>query len=98
MFRATDGGLVHAGQFYADESALLHALGHGLDDAIVFGWEPGQTAAELLAEAAEWAKNPPPEVSIDELGEYGRKLVADGVSPWVAKHLESLQPGAPARQ
>jgi len=48
------------------------------------------TRAELLAQAEELAKNPPPEVTVDELGEYGRKLVADGVSPAVARYLESL--------
>jgi hypothetical protein len=83
---------VHDGQFYANTAALLCALGLEPDGAFVFGWKPGQTVAELLAEAEERKKNPPPPVSIDDLGEYGRQLVEEqGISPAVAKHLEALR-------
>jgi len=89
---ASDGGLVHGGRFYTDADALLNALGHSQGEALLFGWNLGQTAAELLAEAEERAKNPPPEVTLDELGEYGRQLMEEeGVSPAVAKHLEGLR-------
>jgi hypothetical protein len=89
---ATDGGFVYNGQFYADAAALLSALGLEPDGAFVFGRETDHTAAELLAAAEERAKNPLPEISIDELGEYGRQLVeGQGVSPAVAKHLEALR-------
>jgi hypothetical protein len=83
---------MYDGRFYADDAALLRALGHEPDGAIILGWKPGETAAELLAEAEERAKNPPPEVTLDELGEIGRKLVAKGVSPALAKFLEPFQP------
>ncbi len=50
------------------------------------------TANEAVcAEAEEITNNPPPEVTLADLGEYGRQLVEeDGVSPAVAKHLEEL--------
>jgi hypothetical protein len=67
---ASDGGLVHDGKFYPDTDALLSSLGLGPDGAFILGWQgKTQTAAELLAEAEERAKNPPPPVSIDDLGE-----------------------------
>ena len=88
---ASDGGLVYQGRFYADVDALLRSLGIERGEAFLFCWTPGRTAAELLAEAEERAKNPLPEVSLDDLGEYGRQLVEKkGVSPAVAKHLEEL--------
>ena len=89
---ASDGGLVCHGRFYADSEALLSALGINQGQAHVLGWQPGKTAAELLAEAAERAKNPPPEVSRDDLGEYGKQLVDEGILPIVAQHLETLCP------
>jgi hypothetical protein len=88
---ASDGGLVYDGRFYPDAAALLDTFGHGPDEAFILGWKPGETAAELLAEAEERAKNPPPEVALDDLGEYGRQLVEKGVTPAVAKALEAVQ-------
>ena len=82
---------MHDGQFYENEAAMLRALEHEPDGVHLFKHHPSQTAAELLAEAEERAKNPLPEVTLEELGEYGRQLVTDGVSPAVAKHLEALQ-------
>ena len=94
---ASDGGLVCYGEFYSSTDALLQAKGYGPDEVLFMGWKPDQTAAELLAEAAERAKNPPPIVTIDDLGEYGRRLVEqEGVLPAVAALLEKLHSGREA--
>ena len=92
----SDGGLVYGGKFYHDTDALLSSLGIEPDGAFILGWQgETMTAAELLAEAAERAKNPPPEVTLDDLGEYGRRLVEQkGVSLAVANLLEKLNPHA----
>jgi hypothetical protein len=42
-------------------------------------------------EAAKVAK-PLPEVNPEDLGEFGRKLLEEGASPYMAKFLEDLQP------
>ena len=89
---ASDGGLVHQGTFYPSVDTMLKALGHERSGAHVLGGQVGKTVTELLAEAAEREKNPPPEVTLGDLGEYGRKLVMEeGVTPAVAKLLEALQ-------
>ena len=89
---ASDGGLVHQGTFYPSVDTMLKALGHERRGAHVLGGQTGKTVAELLADAAERAKSPPPEVTLDDLGEQGRKLVEEkGVTPAVAKLLEALQ-------
>jgi len=87
---ASDGGFVYGGKLYADTDALLHALGIEQDEVCLIGWTPGLTAAELLASASE--KSHLPEASLDDLGKYGRQLADKGVSPAVAKYLETLQP------
>jgi hypothetical protein len=89
---ASDGGLVHDGVWYADADALTASLGHEPDTVWMFGWQAGETAAELIAEAEERKRNPPPAVTVDDLGEQGRALVAEGVSPAVAKICETLRP------
>lgn len=93
---ASDGGLVYDGRFYSDAEAFLSALGIDQDNAHVFGWEPGQTAAELLEAAEERARNPPPKVTREDLGKYGRKLVDEGVTPIVARFLETQFPNGDA--
>ena len=86
---ASDGGLMYYGKFYSSTDALLQAKGYGPDEALFMGRKSEQTASELLAEAAERAKNPPPSVTVDDLGEYGRRLVEqEGLSPAVAALLE----------
>ena len=88
---ASDGGLVYRGVFYSSVDTMLKALGCERGGAHVLGGQAGKTVAELLEEAAERAKNPPPEVTLDELGEYGRKLVTEkGITPAVAALLETL--------
>ena len=53
---ATDGGLVHEGQFYASCSALLHVLEYEQGDTVqIVGWQATQTAAELLTEVKKAA-------------------------------------------
>jgi hypothetical protein len=45
---AADGGLVYEGIWYADPAALAVALGYEPDSVLVFGWRPGETAADEL--------------------------------------------------
>ena len=87
---ATYGGLVHKGKLYPDKEALFFALGIKPGEVILFEDKRSRTAAEILREAEERAKNPPPEVTIDDLGEHGRSLVAEGCSPMIAQFLERL--------
>ena len=88
----SDGGLVYGGKFYPDTDALLSSLGLEPDGAFILGWQgETMTAAELLAEAVERARTPPPEVTLDDLGEYGRRLVEqEGLSPGVAALIEKV--------
>jgi hypothetical protein len=85
----SDGGLEYDGVWYADTASLFNTLRYA-PDTLVLGIHLEQTAAELITEAEERKRNPPPVVTIDELGEYGRSLVEGGCSPAIAKYIESL--------